>query len=193
MKICDLWVKVLNRGFGSSRGTWNRVTTMWIFFILISNFWALRGILRELLNILRLLFSPLVWVPRLFLFLFFCFTKLLRPLVRRWRLMSHNCFVYLDDKISGQRVFFLSGSRSLRFCTMFRGFSVYNNFVWNVQICIPPILVEVLSPHFAVRYSCRSVWYLWFYAKWYINGYSCRSVWYLYLPFWLRCWLRILR
>ena len=24
-----------------------------------------------------------------------------------------------------------------------------------MQICIPPILVEVLSPHFAVRYSCR--------------------------------------
>jgi len=33
----------------------------------------------------------------------FCFTKLLRPLVRRWRLMSHNCFVYLDDGISGHR------------------------------------------------------------------------------------------
>ena len=32
----------------------------------------------------------------------FCFTKLFRPLVRRWRLMSHNCFVYLDDGISGQ-------------------------------------------------------------------------------------------
>ena len=37
--------------------------------------------------------------------------------------------MYLDDAISGRRVFFLSGSRSLRFCTMFRGFSVYNNFV----------------------------------------------------------------
>ena len=43
--------------------------------------------------------------------------------------MSHNCFVYLDDAISGQRVFFLSRSRSLRFCTIFRGFSVYYNFV----------------------------------------------------------------
>ena len=30
-------------------------------------------------------------------------SKLLRPLVKRWRLMSHNCFVYLDDGISGQR------------------------------------------------------------------------------------------
>ena len=29
----------------------------------------------------------------------FCFTKLLRPLVRRWRLMSHSCFLYLDDGI----------------------------------------------------------------------------------------------
>ena len=26
-----------------------------------------------------------------------------------------------------------------------------------MQYCIPPILVEVLAPHFAVRYSCRSV------------------------------------
>ena len=31
----------------------------------------------------------------------FCFTKLLRPLVKRWRSMSHNCFMYLDDGISG--------------------------------------------------------------------------------------------
>ena len=31
----------------------------------------------------------------------FCFTKLLRPLVKRWRSMSHCCFVYLDDGISG--------------------------------------------------------------------------------------------
>ena len=27
----------------------------------------------------------------------FCFTKLLRPLVKRWRSMGHNSFVYLDD------------------------------------------------------------------------------------------------
>ena len=33
----------------------------------------------------------------------YCFTKLLRPLVKRWRSMSHNCFVYLDDGISGSR------------------------------------------------------------------------------------------
>lgn len=26
----------------------------------------------------------------------YCFTKLLRPLVKRWLSMSHNCFVYLD-------------------------------------------------------------------------------------------------
>ena len=32
----------------------------------------------------------------------YCFTKLLRPLLKRWRFMSHNCFVYLDgDGISG--------------------------------------------------------------------------------------------
>ena len=33
----------------------------------------------------------------------YCFTKLLRPLVKRWRFTSHNCFVYLDDGISGSR------------------------------------------------------------------------------------------
>ena len=27
----------------------------------------------------------------------FCFTKLMRPLVRRWRSMGHNSFIYLDD------------------------------------------------------------------------------------------------
>ena len=27
----------------------------------------------------------------------FCFTKLLRPLVSRWRSMGHNSFIYLDD------------------------------------------------------------------------------------------------
>ena len=26
-----------------------------------------------------------------------------------------------------------------------------------MQFCIPPILVELLAPHFAVRYSCHSV------------------------------------
>lgn len=31
----------------------------------------------------------------------FCFTKVLRPLVKRWRSMSHCCFVFLDDGISG--------------------------------------------------------------------------------------------
>ena len=31
----------------------------------------------------------------------FCFTKLVRPLVKRWRSMSHCCFVFLDDRISG--------------------------------------------------------------------------------------------
>ena len=30
-----------------------------------------------------------------------CFTKLLRRLVKRWRSMSHCCFVYLADDISG--------------------------------------------------------------------------------------------
>ena len=33
----------------------------------------------------------------------YCFTKLLRPLVKRWRIMSHASFVYLDDGISGHK------------------------------------------------------------------------------------------
>ena len=32
----------------------------------------------------------------------FCFTKLLRPLVKRWRSMSHSSFVYLDDWFGSQ-------------------------------------------------------------------------------------------
>ena len=31
----------------------------------------------------------------------YCFTKLLRPLLQRWRFMSFACFLYLDDGISG--------------------------------------------------------------------------------------------
>ena len=47
----------------------------------------------------------------------FCFTKLLRPLVKRWRLMSHNCFVYLDDGISGQCNFASAQAASLVHCS----------------------------------------------------------------------------
>ena len=32
----------------------------------------------------------------------FCFTKLLRPLVSRWRSMGHNSFIYLDDGLGSQ-------------------------------------------------------------------------------------------
>ena len=32
----------------------------------------------------------------------FCFTELLRPLVKRWRSMGHNSFVYLDDGFGTQ-------------------------------------------------------------------------------------------
>ena len=32
----------------------------------------------------------------------FCFTKLMRPLVRRWRSMGHNSFIYLDDGFGSQ-------------------------------------------------------------------------------------------
>ena len=32
----------------------------------------------------------------------FCFTKLVRPLVRRWRSMGHTSFIYLDDSFGSQ-------------------------------------------------------------------------------------------
>ena len=32
----------------------------------------------------------------------FCFTKLLRPLVKRWRSMGHLSFIYLDDGLGSQ-------------------------------------------------------------------------------------------
>ena len=32
----------------------------------------------------------------------FCFTKLMRPLVRRWRSMGHTSFIYLDDSFGSQ-------------------------------------------------------------------------------------------
>ena len=33
----------------------------------------------------------------------FCFTKLLRPFALRWRSMGHNCFIYINEGISGHR------------------------------------------------------------------------------------------
>ena len=32
----------------------------------------------------------------------YCFTKLLRPLVKRWRSMGHSCLVYLDDGLTSR-------------------------------------------------------------------------------------------
>ena len=32
-----------------------------------------------------------------------CFTKPFAPLIKRWRSMSHNCFLYLDDGITSHR------------------------------------------------------------------------------------------
>ena len=47
--------------------------------------------------ILLSLFFRSVWVRPVF-----CFTKLLRPLVKRWRSMGHLSFVYLDDGLGSQ-------------------------------------------------------------------------------------------
>ena len=33
----------------------------------------------------------------------YCFTKLLKPFSTRWRSLGHNCFIYIDDGISGHR------------------------------------------------------------------------------------------
>ena len=43
----------------------------------------------------------------------FCFTKLLRPLVRRWRSMGHISFIYLDDGFGSQPDSFPPGAASL--------------------------------------------------------------------------------
>jgi hypothetical protein len=43
----------------------------------------------------------------------YCFTKLLRPLVRRWRSMSHAAIVFLDDGISGHSTQFDARAASL--------------------------------------------------------------------------------
>ena len=43
----------------------------------------------------------------------YCFTELLRPLVKRWRSMSHNCFVYVDDSISGARDYVSASAASM--------------------------------------------------------------------------------
>ena len=48
-----------------------------------------------------------------------CFTKLLRPLVKRWDSMSHCCFVYLDDSRGFRRVFLWL---RLVGCNFFKGF-----------------------------------------------------------------------
>ena len=34
----------------------------------------------------------------------FCFTKLLKPYSVRWHSLGHNCFIYIDDGISGHRL-----------------------------------------------------------------------------------------
>ena len=33
----------------------------------------------------------------------FCFTKIIRSFIRRWRSLSHRCFAYIDDGISGHK------------------------------------------------------------------------------------------
>ena len=33
----------------------------------------------------------------------FFFTKVIRTFVKRWRILCHNCFAYIDDGISGHR------------------------------------------------------------------------------------------
>ena len=65
MKICDLRAKFLNRGFGSIHRTFNKVTIMWIFFNLISNFLAFRGI-----NWMFYVYSSPIWIE-LCMFLFY--------------------------------------------------------------------------------------------------------------------------
>ena len=59
-----------------------------LIFVLITGFaWPFSGIVRYFsFTVLPFGFSA-----------YFCFTKLMRPLVKRWRSMEHNSFIYLDD------------------------------------------------------------------------------------------------
>ena len=87
MKTFVHYLKSLTKGSGSSRGTLNLITTTWIFvpFIFVRSF---NGVIRYFtFKVLPLCLSCAC----------FCFTKLVRPLVRRCRSMGHDSFVYLDD------------------------------------------------------------------------------------------------
>ena len=44
----------------------------------------------------------------------FCFTKLLKPFSTRWRSLGHNCFIYIDDGMSGHSTKLLAITASSR-------------------------------------------------------------------------------
>ena len=90
MKTFAHYLKSSKRGTGFLHGISGQGITMWI------SVWSTRpisvflGASMTCRDILLLQFCLLDLVA-----LVFCFTKLLRPLVKRWRSMSHGSFVYL--------------------------------------------------------------------------------------------------
>ena len=97
MKTFAHYLKSSKRGTGFLHGISGQGITMWI------SVWSTRpisvflGASMVCRDLLLLQFLPFGLSSACF-----CFTKLLRPLVKRWRSMSHSSFVYLDDWFGSQ-------------------------------------------------------------------------------------------
>ena len=98
MKTFAHYLKSSKRGTGFLQGVSGQGITMWISVWSTSPISVFLG-------------ASMHGLPRCFNFAVlpfglssacFCFTKLLRPLVKRWRSMSHSSFVYLDDGFGSQ-------------------------------------------------------------------------------------------
>ena len=80
----------------------------------------------------------------------YCFTKLLRPLVKRWRQMSHAAFVYLDGGISGHKNRVDASAASIiqkkdLECSGFKLNEELNNKLNNFHFEIPPRKIQKLK------------------------------------------------
>ena len=71
---------------------------MLIFVLIAESISVLLGLLPELLDI-SATFAVHPFLPRS---VCVCFTKLMRPLLWRWRFMGHNNYINLDDGLSSQ-------------------------------------------------------------------------------------------
>ena len=95
MKTCARYPKFWMKDTGFSHGTLSPATIMLISVSIAKS-----------ISVLLSLFSGVV---RYYTFAvlpfgsaYFCFTKLMRLLVRRWRSMGHTSFIYLDDSFGSQ-------------------------------------------------------------------------------------------